>query len=182
MKASWMRLHSQIHSVKLARDDTVAPGHIGTCGGRDAATHRLTILVKPPLRVGTWDEAALGVPTGDPVDAIVEEEEAQLLRVAALVQRSRKPAAALLELGLEHVSVEDAAVDQGNGGLFVVFASITVDEMPAAAWEELVCSGDGGLPVSFFINIAVGASALLEPVGRTACVAQADKKVGGHGW
>lgn len=100
------------HLIELGHNDTVAPRHVGAGGRRDATTHRFAILIDPPLGVGTRDEATLCVPASDPVDTVIEEEKAEFLGLGALVQRSRKPAAALFELRLEHVAVEDAAIDQ----------------------------------------------------------------------
>lgn len=143
--------------------------------------HGLAILAKPPFGVGPRNETTLGVPASNPVDTIVEEEEAELLRYAALVQRRREPSATLFEFGFEHVSVENAAVDQSGGSLLIIFASIPVDEMPATTREELVGSRDGSLPVLFVIDVAVDALTTLEPVDWAKYGAQAEEKIGGHG-
>lgn len=116
------------------------------------------------------------------MEAVVEKEEAQLLGLGALVQRSREPAAAFLEFGLEHVSVEDAAVDESSRDFFILIGSIAADEMPAAARQELVGSRDGSLPVLLSVDVAVDTLAALEPVDGAAEGAQAEKEVGGHGW
>lgn len=81
--------------VEFARDDTAAAGDVGTGGRRRAAAHGVAIFVDPPLGVRARDEVALGIPAGDPVDAVVEKEEAQLLRAATFVQRGVEPAAAV---------------------------------------------------------------------------------------
>lgn len=173
--------HGKRGSIELARDDAAAPGHSGARGRRHAAMHSLAVLIEPPLGVRARNETALGIPASDPVDAIVEKEETQLLRLGTLVQRGREPAATLFEFGLEHVSMEDAAVDQSGGSFFVIFASIAVDEMPATTREELVSTRDGSLPVLLAVDIAVDALTSLEPVDWAADGAQAEEKVGGHG-
>jgi len=83
-------------SVKFASNDTAATGDIGTGGRGGSTAHSVAIFVKPPLGVRARDEATLGVPASNPVDAVVEEEEAQLFRTRALVQWGVEPAAALL--------------------------------------------------------------------------------------
>lgn len=98
-------------SVKFASNDTAATGHVGTGGRRGTTAHGVSIFVEPPLGVRAKNEAALGIPAGDPMDAVVEEEKAQLFRAAALVQRGIEPAAALLQFRFKHVTVEDATVD-----------------------------------------------------------------------
>lgn len=168
--------------IKLACDDTAASGNSGTSGRRGAAAHSLAILIQVPLGVRARDETTLGIPAGDPVEAVVEKEETQLLGPGALVQRSREPAAALFEFRLEHVSVEDAAVDKSSRELFVLIGIVAADEMPAAAWEELVRSRDGTFPVLLSVDLAVDAITALEPVDRAADGAQTEEEVGGHCW
>lgn len=167
-------------SIELASDDTAAPRHVGTGRRRSTTTHGFSILIKVPLGVGTGNEPSLGIPASDPVDAIVEKEEPELLGWTTLVQRSREPAAAIFELGFEHVSVEDAAVNQGSRNLFILVGSITSDKMPAPTGEELVGSRNGAFPVLFAIHVAIDAFALLEPVRWAAQGAQTEEEVGGH--
>jgi hypothetical protein len=167
-------------SIELASDDTAAPRHVGTGRRRGTTTHGFSILIEVPLRVGTGDEPSLGVPASDPVNAVVEKEETESLGWTTLVQRSRKPAAAIFELSFEHVSVEDAAVNQRSGDLFILVGAITPDKMPAPTGKELVGSWNGAIPVLFAVHIAVDAFALLEPEGRAAQGAQAKEEVGGH--
>lgn len=181
-----LKVHSSCCSkrsiIELASDDTAASGHVGTRGGRSATAHGLSILIEVPLGVGTRNESTLGIPAGDPVDAVVELEETKLLGLTTPVQRSREPAAAISELGFEHVSVEDAAVNQGSGDFFIVVASVTADEMPAPTWQELIGSWDGAFPMLLAVHVAIDAFTLLEPVGRAAEGAQAKEEVGGHDW
>lgn len=169
------------HSIVLG-NDTAAPRHVGTRGRRDTAVHGLPILVDPPLGVGTRDEATLGIPTGDPVQAVIEKEEAQGFGTTALVQRGREPAGALVELGLEHVAVENATVDQGGGDLLVVLGPVAADQMPATTREEVVSARDGSLPMLFAIDGTVDPITVLEPVLGTAEGANAEEEVGSHDW
>lgn len=74
--------------------------------------------------------------------------------------------------------MEDATVDQGGRDFFIVFMTISVDEMPATAWEELVGARYGGLPV-LFLEVVVPV-AFLEPIDRTEDSAQTEKEVGSH--
>lgn len=141
----------------------------------------LAILIQVPFGVRARDETALGIPSGDPMDAVVEKEEAQLLGLGALVQRSRKPAAALFKFGLEHVAVEDATVDESGRDLFVVVRFIATNEVPAATRQELVSSRDGVFPVLFSVDFAVDAITALKPIDGAADGTQAEKEVGGHG-
>ena len=120
----------------------------------------------------------MGIPASNPVNTVVEEEEAELFRARSLVQRRIKPAAAVLQFGFEHVAVEDTTVDQSSWLLFIVFISIPVDEVPSATREEPVGSGDGRLPM-LFLEGAV-AIALLEPVDGAEDGARAEKEVGSH--
>lgn len=168
------------HLIELGHNDTVAPRHVGTGGRRDAATHRFAILIDPPLRIGARDEATLCVPASDPVDTVVEEEKAELLGLGAFVQRSRKPAASLFELRLEHVAVEDAAIDQRGWGFFFEVASITLDEMPAPTGQKFVGSRDGSLPMLFSVGIVAIAITVSEPVCGATEGTQADKEVWSH--
>lgn len=140
--------------------------------------HGVSIFIEPPLGVRARNEASLGVPASDPVNAVVEEEKAQLFRTPPPMQWGIEPAAAFLQFGFKHVTVEDAAIDQRSREFFIVFAPIPMDEVPSATREELVCSRDGGFPVLFF-EIAV-AIALLEPVGRAEDGARTEEEVGGH--
>lgn len=142
--------------------------------------HGLAILVDPPLGVRARDKAALGIPAGDPVQAVVEKEEAQGLGATALVQRCCEPAGALVELRLEHVAVENATVDQGGGDLLVVCGAVATNQMPAATRDEVVRARDGGLPVLFAVDGSVDAVTVLEPVLGTAEGANAEEEVGGH--
>lgn len=167
-------------SIELASNDTAAPRHVCTGRRRGPTTHGFSILIEVPLRVGTGDEPSLGIPASDPVNAVVKKEETESLRWTTLVQRSRKPAAAIFELGFEHVSVEDAAVNQRSGDLFILVGIIAPDKVPAPTGEELVGSWNRAIPVLFAIDVAIDAFALLEPVGRAAQGAQADEEVGGH--
>lgn len=96
------------------------------------------------------------------------------------MERRGEHAGAVLDLGLEHVAVQNAAVDQGSGGLFVVVGSVAADKVPALFWEELVCSWDGVLPVLFAVDFFVDALAVLEPVDWATEEAQADEEIGGH--
>lgn len=98
-------------SVKLASDDTAAAGHVGTGRRRGTAVHGVSIFIEPPLGVRARNEVALSIPASDPVNAIVEEEKAQLFRTPTLVQWGIEPATAFLQFGLEHITVEDATVD-----------------------------------------------------------------------
>ena len=166
--------------IEFARNDTAAARHAGTGGWSHTTAHRLAILIEPPFGVGARDEAALGVPASDPVQAIVEKEEAELLGATALVQRGLEPAATLFEFRLEHVAMKDAAVDQGGGNLFVVLGSIAADEMPSTTREEVVGARDGRLPVLFAVDGAVNAVPVLEPVLGAAQGAHAEEEVGGH--
>lgn len=81
--------------VEFASDNTAAARDVGTGGRRSTTAHGVAIFIEPPLGVWTRDEVALGIPASDPVDAVVKEEEAQLLRAATFVQRGVEPAAAL---------------------------------------------------------------------------------------
>lgn len=105
-----------------------------------------------------------------------------MLGLGALVQRSRKQAATLFEFRLEHVSVKDAAVHESGRDLFILLGIVTADEMPSAAWEELVRSRDRAFPVLLSVDVALVAITALEPVDRAEGGAQTNEEVGGHGW
>lgn len=124
----------------------------------------------------------INIPSSDPGDAVIEQKKLQRLGAATFVQGSREPAAAVFELGLEHVAVEDAAVDYWGGQLFVVVALVALDEIPASSWEEFVGPRHGTVPVLFSVYGTVDAVAVLEPVGWAAEGAEAEEEVGCHGW
>lgn len=62
--------------IKFARDDTAASGNVGTGRRRGAAAHSLAIFIQVPFGVRARDESAFGIPASNPVDAVVEKEEA----------------------------------------------------------------------------------------------------------
>ena len=165
-------------SFKFASNDTAATGRTDTGRRRGAAAEGASILIEPPLGVRAKNEVSPSVPASDPMNAVVKEEKAKLFRTAALVQRDLEPAAALLQFGFKHVTVEDATVDECSRDFFIVFAPVPMDEVPSATFEELVGSRDGGIPVLFF-EIAVTV-ALLEPVGRAEDGARTEEEVGCH--
>jgi hypothetical protein len=114
------------------------------------------------------------------VKTVIEQEKAEFLGFGTLVQRSRKPAAALFEFRLEHVAMENATVDQGSRGLFFKVASIALDKMPAATGEELIGSWDGSFPMLFSVGVVIGAITVLEPICGATEGAQAEEEVWGH--
>jgi len=166
--------------LDLACNNTVAARDIGTGRRRDATAHSLTVLVQPPLRIRARNKSALGIPASDPVDAIIKKKEAQPLRATALVQGSSEETRALVELRLEHVAMQNAAVDQGSGDFFVLVVPVTADKVPALAGQEPVCSWDRSVPVLFAVAVGLDAITALEPVDGAADGAQAEEEVGSH--
>lgn len=96
------------------------------------------------------------------------------------MKRSRKPAAALFEFGLEHVSVEDATVDECGGCFFLKLGIITLNEVPATTGKEFVSPGNGSFPMLFSVGVAVDAITMSEPVCGATEGAQADERVWSH--
>lgn len=169
------------HLIKFGNDDTVAARDVRTGGWRDASTHRFTILIEPPLGIRARNEATLSIPSSNPVDTVVEQEETKFLRLSALVQWSREPAASLFEFRLEHISVEDATVDECGGYFFFKVGIVTLDKVPSTTGEEFVSSWDRSLPVLFSVGVVVDAITMSEPVCGATEGAQAEERVWGHG-
>lgn len=87
------------------------------------------------------------------------------------------PAASVVQLVLEKVPVDNAAVDEPHREFFGAL-SVTGYEMPSMAGDVAVDTRHGRLPVLCFGDGALDAVAVMEPVERAENRAKTEEEVG----
>lgn len=92
----------------------------------------------------------------------------------------RMPAASVLQFILEHVSVEDAAVNKWDRNFFVVLIAILVDKVPPTTGNVFVDAWDRRFPVFCFMDGTLDALSTLKPVRGAEDSSEAEEKVGRH--
>ena len=166
-------------SSRFVRENA-SPGDIGALGEQDPA-HGARFRIIVPFLVGTGNEFALGIPSGNPGESVIKEKEQQLFWLGPLDGFHRVPATTILHFVFEDVPVEDPTINKRNRHLFVGIIAVLVDEMPSSTRDVLVDARNGTIPVFLFVDRSLDALPTLEPVRGAEHLSQTKKEVGSHG-
>lgn len=130
--------------------------------------------------IGPWDEFSLRIPPGNPGVSVIKTEEEKSFGLSTFMNGHRMPAASVLQFILEHVSVEDAAVNKWDRNFFVVLIAILVDKVPPTTGNVFVDAWDRRFPVFCFMDGTLDALSTLKPVRGAEDSSEAEEKVGRH--
>ena len=165
-------------SAQLAWDDA-GTGNIRAVREQYSA-HGLRFRIVIPFLIGSWNEFSLGIPSGNPGVSIIKTEEEISFRLSTFMDGHRMPAASVLQFILEHITVEDAAVNEWDRNFFVVLIAIFVNKVPSTTWDVFVDAWDRRFPVFFLMDRPLDALSTLKPVRGAEDSSEAEEKVGRH--